>query len=106
MEAVYNLSIEESLLNINDGLYGKVFWTGTNWHKVWTKRYCDVRTIFAGVDISGRDKNSILEKNCRRNRKSRGYGKRIPEQEVLIRIPWIILSWKLPDLNCIQDNRR
>ena len=37
MEAVYNLSMEETLLNIHDGLYGDVFWTGTNWKKVWTR---------------------------------------------------------------------
>ncbi|MEE0830846.1 MAG: CBM35 domain-containing protein, partial [Longicatena sp.] len=37
MEAVYNLSMEETLLNIHDGLYGEVFWTGTNWKKVWTR---------------------------------------------------------------------
>ena len=37
MEAVYNLSMEETLYNIHDGLYGEVFWTGTNWSKVWTR---------------------------------------------------------------------
>ena len=62
MEAVYNLSIEESLLNINDGLYGKVFWTGTNWHKVWTRDTAmSVQYSLAWI-FPEETKNSILEK--------------------------------------------
>lgn len=37
VEAVYNLTLEEVLLSKNTGKYGDVFWTGVNWHKVWTR---------------------------------------------------------------------
>ncbi|MBE6949544.1 MAG: carbohydrate-binding protein [Ruminococcaceae bacterium] len=37
MEAVYNLTMEEVYKNIHGGTYGDVFWTGTNWSKVWTR---------------------------------------------------------------------
>ena len=37
-EAVYNLTMEEIYKSINnDATYGDVFYTGTNWHKVWTR---------------------------------------------------------------------
>ena len=62
MEAVYNLSLEESLFNINDGLYGKVFWTGTNWSKVWTRDTAmSVQYSLAWV-FPEETKNSIREK--------------------------------------------
>ncbi len=62
LEAVYNLSLEESLLNINDGLYGKVFWTGTNWSKVWTRDTAmSVQYSLAWV-FPEETKNSIREK--------------------------------------------
>ena len=37
-EAAYNLTMEEIYKSINtDETYGDVFYTGTNWHKVWTR---------------------------------------------------------------------
>ncbi len=37
-EAAYNLTMEEIFKSINnDETYGDVFYTGTNWHKVWTR---------------------------------------------------------------------
>ncbi|MBR2108708.1 MAG: Ig-like domain-containing protein [Ruminococcus sp.] len=35
--AVYNLTLEEAVKSINTDSYGKVFYTGTNWQKVWTR---------------------------------------------------------------------
>lgn len=62
MEAIYNLSLEESLWNIHDGKYGDVFWTGTNWHKVWTRDTAmSVQYSLAWV-FPEETKNSILEK--------------------------------------------
>lgn len=62
MEAVYNLSLEESLLNINDGIYGDVFWTGTNWHKVWTRDTAMAVQYSLAWVFPKETKNSILEK--------------------------------------------
>lgn len=62
LEAVYNLSMEESLLNINQGKYGDVFWTGTNWHKVWTRDTAmSVQYSLAWI-FPEETQNSILEK--------------------------------------------
>ena len=36
-EAVYNLSLEEAVKSIHTDAYGKVFYTGTAWQKVWTR---------------------------------------------------------------------
>lgn len=62
MEAVYNLSLEESLLNIHDGIYGDVFWTGTNWHKVWTRDTAMAVQYSLAWIFPEETKNSILEK--------------------------------------------
>ncbi len=35
--AVYNLTLEEAVKSINTDSYGEVFYTGTNWQKVWTR---------------------------------------------------------------------
>ncbi len=35
--AVYNLTMEEALKSINTDAYGEVFYTGTEWQKVWTR---------------------------------------------------------------------
>lgn len=35
--AVYNLSLEEAVKSIHTDSYGKVFYTGTSWQKVWTR---------------------------------------------------------------------
>ena len=35
--AVYNLSLEEAVKSIHTDSYGKVFYTGTAWQKVWTR---------------------------------------------------------------------
>lgn len=35
--AVYNLTMEETLKSINTDKYGEVFYTGTEWQKVWTR---------------------------------------------------------------------
>ena len=35
--AVYNLTLEEAVKSINTDSYGQVFYTGTNWQKVWTR---------------------------------------------------------------------
>lgn len=62
MEAVYNLSLEETLLNIHQGAYGDVFWTGTNWSKVWTRDTAmSVQYSLAWI-FPEETKNSILEK--------------------------------------------
>lgn len=62
MEAVYNLTMEETLLNVNDGAYGDVFWTGTNWHKVWTRDTAmSVQYSLAWI-FPEETKNSIMEK--------------------------------------------
>lgn len=37
LEAVYNLSVEESILNQFESKYGTAFYTGVNWKKVWTR---------------------------------------------------------------------
>ena len=37
LEAVYNRTMEETFENTFDGKYGKAFYTGTNWRKVWTR---------------------------------------------------------------------
>lgn len=62
MEAVYNLTLEESLLNINPGIYGDVFWTGTNWHKVWTRDTAMAVQYSLAWIFPEETKNSILEK--------------------------------------------
>lgn len=62
MEAVYNLSMEETLLNINNGAYGDVFWTGTNWHKVWTRDTAMAVQYSLAWIFPEETKNSILEK--------------------------------------------
>ncbi len=36
-EAVYNLTMEETLKSINTDEFGEVFYTGTEWQKVWTR---------------------------------------------------------------------
>lgn len=36
-EAVYNLTMEETLKSINTDEFGDVFYTGTEWQKVWTR---------------------------------------------------------------------
>lgn len=62
MEAVYNLSLEESILNIHKGTYGDVFWTGTNWHKVWTRDTAMAVQYSLAWVFPEETKNSILEK--------------------------------------------
>lgn len=62
MEAVYNLTLEESLLNIHPGSYGDVFWTGTNWHKVWTRDTAMAVQYSLAWIFPEETKNSILEK--------------------------------------------
>lgn len=61
-DAVYNLSMEEIVLNTKDGKYGKVFWTGTNWHKVWTRDTAMAIQYSLGWLFPDESENCIREK--------------------------------------------
>lgn len=99
MEAVYNLSMEESILNIHDGTYGKVFWTGTNWSKVWTRDTAmSVQYSLAWI-FPEETKNSIMEKiiggtdSPRVWEEDTGTGGSYPSS--IDRIIMMIASWEL-----------
>lgn len=62
MEAVYNLTLQESLMNINNGKYGKVFWTGSSWGKVWTRDTAMSVQYSLAWAFPEESKNSLLEK--------------------------------------------
>ncbi|MEG0664222.1 MAG: hypothetical protein RR483_03900, partial [Clostridia bacterium] len=61
-EAIYNLSMEEALLNIHDGKYGDVFWTGANWGGVWTRDVAMSIQYSLAWQFAEESKNSIKEK--------------------------------------------
>ena len=62
MEAVYNLTMEETYKNIHDGTYGEVFWTGTNWSKVWTRDSAMSEQYSLAWIFPEQTRNSIMEK--------------------------------------------
>lgn len=75
-EAVYNLTMEEVFKSINyDEAYGDVFYTGTNWHKVWTRDtaismqyilswlFPDISTNCAKAKVVGKDGNLTFEED-------------------------------------------
>ena len=63
MEAVYNLTMEESLLNIHEGTYGDVFWTGANWSgQVWTRDTAMSVQYSLGWVFPEESQNSLLQK--------------------------------------------
>lgn len=75
-QAVYNLTMEEIYKSINtDSTYGDVFYTGTNWHKVWTRDtaismqyilswlFPEVSTNCAKAKVVGKDGNLTFEED-------------------------------------------
>ncbi len=75
-EAAYNLSMEEIYKSINyDATYGDVFYTGTNWHKVWTRDtaismqyilswlFPEISTNCAEAKVVGTDGNLTFEED-------------------------------------------
>lgn len=75
-EAAYNLTMEEIFKSINyDETYGDVFYTGTNWHKVWTRdtaismqyilswMFPEISTNCANAKVVGKDGNLTFEED-------------------------------------------
>ena len=75
-EAAYNLTMEEIFKSINyDETYGDVFYTGTNWHKVWTRdtaismqyilswMFPEISTNCAEAKVVGNDGNLTFEED-------------------------------------------
>ena len=75
-EAAYNLTMEEIYKSINyDETYGDVFYTGTNWHKVWTRDtaismqyilswlFPEISTNCAEAKVVGADGNLTFEED-------------------------------------------
>lgn len=75
-EAAYNLTMEEIFKSINyDQTYGDVFYTGTNWHKVWTRDtaismqyilswlFPEISTNCAEAKVVGKDGNLTFEED-------------------------------------------
>lgn len=75
-EATYNLTMEEIFKSINyDETYGDVFYTGTNWHKVWTRDtaismqyvlswlFPEISTNCAEAKVVGKDGNLTFEED-------------------------------------------
>ncbi len=75
-EAAYNLTMEEIFKSINyDETYGDVFYTGTNWHKVWTRDtaismqyilswlFPEISTNCAEAKVVGKDGNLTFEED-------------------------------------------
>lgn len=75
-EAAYNLTMEEIFKSINyDETFGDVFYTGTNWHKVWTRdtaismqyilswMFPEVSTNCAEAKVVGKDGNLTFEED-------------------------------------------
>lgn len=57
LEAVYNLSVEETIINQFESKFGTAFYTGENWKKVWTRdtamscQYC-LADIFPDISLN------------------------------------------------------
>ncbi len=75
-EAAYNLTMEEIFKSINyDETFGDVFYTGTNWHKVWTRDtaismqyilswlFPEISTNCANAKVVGKDGNLTFEED-------------------------------------------
>ncbi len=75
-EAAYNLTMEEIYKSINyDETFGDVFYTGTNWHKVWTRdtaismqyilswMFPEISTNCAEAKVVGKDGNLTFEED-------------------------------------------
>ncbi len=75
-EAAYNLTMEEIFKSINyDETFGDVFYTGTNWHKVWTRdtaismqyilswMFPEISTNCAEAKVVGKDGNLTFEED-------------------------------------------
>ncbi len=75
-EAAYNLTMEEIYKSINtDPTFGDVFYTGTNWHKVWTRDtaismqyilswlFPEISTNCAEAKVVGKDGNLTFEED-------------------------------------------
>ncbi|MBQ1977435.1 MAG: starch-binding protein, partial [Ruminococcus sp.] len=75
-EAAYNLTMEEIFKSINyDETFGDVFYTGTNWHKVWTRdtaismqyilswMFPEISTNCASAKVVGKDGNLTFEED-------------------------------------------
>ena len=75
-EAAYNLTMEEIYKSINyDETFGDVFYTGTNWHKVWTRDtaismqyilswlFPEISTNCAEAKVVGKDGNLTFEED-------------------------------------------
>ncbi len=75
-EAAYNLTMEEIFKSINyDETFGDVFYTGTNWHKVWTRDtaismqyilswlFPEISTNCAEAKVVGKDGNLTFEED-------------------------------------------
>ena len=75
-EAAYNLTMEEIFKSINyDETFGDVFYTGTNWHKVWTRdtaismqyilswMFPEISTNCANAKVVGKDGNLTFEED-------------------------------------------
>ena len=75
-EAAYNLTMEEIYKSINyDQTFGDVFYTGTNWHKVWTRDtaismqyilswlFPEISTNCAEAKVVGKDGNLTFEED-------------------------------------------
>lgn len=75
-EAAYNLTMEEIFKSINtDATFGEVFYTGTNWQKVWTRdtaismqyilswMFPEISTNCAEAKVVGKDGNLTFEED-------------------------------------------
>ena len=75
-EAAYNLTMDEIYKSINyDETFGDVFYTGTNWHKVWTRdtaismqyilswMFPEISTNCANAKVVGKDGNLTFEED-------------------------------------------
>ena len=75
-EAAYNLTMDEIFKSINyDETFGDVFYTGTNWHKVWTRDtalsmqyvlswlFPEISTNCANAKVVGKDGNLTFEED-------------------------------------------
>ncbi len=75
-EAAYNLTMDEIFKSINyDETFGDVFYTGTNWHKVWTRdtaismqyilswMFPEISTNCAKAKVVGKDGNLTFEED-------------------------------------------
>ncbi|MBQ2943761.1 MAG: starch-binding protein [Ruminococcus sp.] len=75
-EAAYNLTMDEIFKSINhDETFGDVFYTGTNWHKVWTRdtalsmqyilswMFPEISTNCANAKVVGKDGNLTFEED-------------------------------------------